>query len=239
MDFWKKWKKVTKLEKEAIKTLLAGKRIILSSIPKKEIVSIYVKGSLVRRELTQRSDVDFVVILKTKKYINRLITLEKKYRDTFRPSLEIRGYSLWELKTGKRLKVKSSMTPPSKFTRHLPNFGRIYGKDLFRENLFMREDLQELKGSIKFLSSYFMPQYEANKIGLQMLIKQVFWLTDLELKLRGNHPPHSWTGMAKLAPKNHIIHTVLKLRKANAKHDAHFIAKLKKYLSNLKREFNA
>ena len=49
-QFWKNWKNLTKLEKSAIKSIKTGKRIIFKNIPKKEIKSIYLKGSFIRRE---------------------------------------------------------------------------------------------------------------------------------------------------------------------------------------------
>ncbi|HKL23843.1 MAG TPA: nucleotidyltransferase domain-containing protein, partial [Candidatus Nanoarchaeia archaeon] len=67
---WKYWKNKTQLEKDAIDSMLKAKDYILKNIPKKEIVSIYVYGSFVRREMTKDSDVDLFVILKSHKYLS-------------------------------------------------------------------------------------------------------------------------------------------------------------------------
>jgi len=74
-EFWKDWKRITKLEEKAIKSLKVAKKIILDNIPKEEIISIYAKGSFVRREMNKYSDVDIITVLKTKKYLKRLKTL--------------------------------------------------------------------------------------------------------------------------------------------------------------------
>ncbi len=52
-DFWKDWKRKTKLEEAAITSIKAGKKILLSNLPKDKIVAIYVKGSFVMRELNK------------------------------------------------------------------------------------------------------------------------------------------------------------------------------------------
>ncbi|MFH1917101.1 MAG: hypothetical protein ABIJ21_07610 [Nanoarchaeota archaeon] len=66
-QFWTAWKNMSPLEKKGIHSLQAAKRIILKHIPKDEIIAIYAKGSFVRREMTDKSDVDTVTILKTLK----------------------------------------------------------------------------------------------------------------------------------------------------------------------------
>ena len=68
-EFWKDWKRKNKLEESAIKSIKTARKIILSEIPKEQIVAIYAKGSFVRREMNKKSDVDFVNILKRKKYL--------------------------------------------------------------------------------------------------------------------------------------------------------------------------
>src|SRR3989338_6671226 len=74
-EFWKNWRKITKLEETAIESIKKARRILLQSVPKDRIMAIYVKGSFVRREMTKKSDVDIVPIVKgleTKKAIQKL-----------------------------------------------------------------------------------------------------------------------------------------------------------------------
>ena len=94
-EFWKDWKRKTKLEESAIKSIKIARKIILSEIPKEQIVAIYAKGSFVRREMNKKSDVDTVTILKESKYLKNLKKLEEKYRDQYKTKIQFSGYSLW------------------------------------------------------------------------------------------------------------------------------------------------
>ncbi|MCK4670228.1 MAG: hypothetical protein KAT43_03415 [Nanoarchaeota archaeon] len=240
-EFWKDWKRKTKLEEQAIKTLKAGKRIVLKNIPKKELISIYIKGSLPRRELKKTSDVDILCVLKTKKYLKKLRDLEKEYHKKYPMKLEIRGYSLWQLKTGKRI-AYSSQTPPSRFARHVLYFKLIYGKDLTKSKFFITEPLKELKGMIGIFRSKFLPDFRRKIIGFSDIVKQTFWLTENEERAKGNDPPHSWKKLARsIKDKNHIIHLALKYRKKKPTKDkklkAAFIRKLEKHLDNLEKKY--
>lgn len=239
-EFWKDWKRVTKLEEKAIETLKIGRKIILKNIPEQELISIYVKGSLPRRELTEKSDVDIVCILKTKKYLRKLRDLEEEYHRKCPMKLEIRGYSLWQLRTGKQLKY-ASQTPPPKFARHIQNFKLIYGKDLTRSKFFITEPQKELKGMIRIFKYRFLPLYREGKFDFSTILKQVFWLTENEERAKGNNPPHSWRKLAKtIKDKNHIIHLAMKYRKKkpeDKKLRAAFIRKLEKHLDNLERRY--
>ena len=61
-EFWKSWKKVNELEKAAIKSVKIAEKIIFKTLPKKKIISIYVGGSFVRRDMDKWSDVDLWTI---------------------------------------------------------------------------------------------------------------------------------------------------------------------------------
>lgn len=239
-EFWKDWKRKTKLEEKAIETLKIGRRVILKNIPRQELISIYIKGSLPRRELTKNSDVDIVCILKTKKFLKKLRDLEKRYHKKCPMKLEIRGYTLWQLKTGKQIEY-ACLTPPPKFARHIHNFKRIYGQDLARSKFFITEPLKELKGMIKIFKYRFLPFYRKGRFDFSTILKQVFWLTETEERFKGNNPPHSWKKLAKtIKNKNHIIHLALKHRKKKTKDKklrAAFIRKLERHLDNLEKKY--
>jgi len=239
-EFWKDWKRKTKLEEEAIEVVKKGKKILLTRIPKQEIVSIYLKGSLARRELTKRSDIDFVVILRNSKFISRLKKIEGDYERKFALELEVRGYTLQELKTGKRIKNISSTTPPYRFVKHLQNFKLIYGKDLKNSKLFKRSDKRDLITLVKHFKKSFLPMYEKKKIGFSDIVKQIFWLTENEQRLEGKDPPNNWKKLAKsIKNKDYIIHDALKYRlkpTKDKKERARFIKKLEMYLTKLNKE---
>jgi len=242
-EFWKDWKKVTEIEKNAIKSLLEGKKIILENIPKEEIVSIYVKGSFIRREMNKHSDVDTVTILKNSKYLKKLQKLKKNYREKFKPKLEFAGYSLWELKTNRRAGAgKKDRAAPSRMLKHLPHYKLIYGKELDTDKYFKGDDLKIISSTTKFFKTRFVPDYENKKLGFSEISKQVFWLVDNEQRALGKNPPHNWKELTKsIKDKNHIIHDTLKLRlhpTKDKKERAKYISKLKKYLNRLEREYD-
>lgn len=83
-----------------------ARKLILDNVPSEQIVSIYVKGSFVRREMNEKSDVDTVTIVKNSKYLTKFKDLEKKYRFQFDPIIQCSPYSLWELKNNKCAKTR-------------------------------------------------------------------------------------------------------------------------------------
>jgi predicted nucleotidyltransferase len=236
-NFWKDWKKKIKLEEKAIKVLLEGKRIILDNINKNEIISIYVKGSLLRRELNNESDVDILVILKSSSTLKKLKTLNKKYGKNYKPELQFSGYSLWELKTGKRTK-RGVGTPPNRFSKHVKGFKLIYGSDLSKEKFFMPSDKKYLKNRIKFIRDNMIPKYKEGKYNFQDLLKQTFWLIESERFAKGENPPQGFKALKNsIKDRNHIVHNVYKLRikpLKNKKTENIFVKKLKRYLKELK-----
>ncbi|MBD3303564.1 hypothetical protein GF343_00300 [Candidatus Woesearchaeota archaeon] len=241
MMFWKKWKRLTKQEKAAIKVLSQIKKIVLKKIPKEKIVSIYAGGSFPRREMTPDSDVDLWVIttdVKAQKMITKLI---KEIHKKFKPKSGLSGYALWELKTGKHSKqITKKRTGPRRFIKYMPNYHLIYGKKLRQEDFKMRSDLTDLKTMIKVFQTMFLPWLKNKQINFQAILKQTFWLADLEFKVRGLHPAHSWKALCKIAPKKHIVHAAMELRKKKSinKHtQEEYIKKLKKYLAALHKEF--
>lgn len=241
MMFWKKWKKLNKQEKAAINVLLELKRFVLKNIPQEKIISIYVGGSLIRREMTPKSDVDLWVIttdMKAQKIITRLA---KQAHGKFKPKSGLSGYALWELRTGKHSKqITKKRSGPRRFVKYMPNYHLIYGKKLKQADFKINTDLRDLQIMIKVFNKMFLPWFKKKEISFQCLLKQTFWLADLEFKTRGMHPPHSWKELCKIARNDHIVHTAMKLRlirPKDARTQNSFIVKLKKYLATLKKEF--
>lgn len=247
-EFWRKWKRKNKLEEAAIESLKVGKNIILKNIPKKEIIAIYIKGSFIRRELNEKSDVDFVTILKTGKYVRVLRELENKYKGKVYPEIQIRpAYSINELKNGK-IRRKTHSTPPYRFVKHLKHYKIIYGKALSREGLFIRTNEKDITGLIKNLLNKYILEFEKKEngdkikenIGLSGIIKQVFWITELELSIKGINHKHSFKEINNsIKDRGHIIHEAYKLRihpTKDKKIRKEFITKLKRHLINLLKE---
>jgi len=243
-EFWKDWKRKTKLEEEAIKSLVKGKQIIMKSIPKEEIIAIYAKGSFIRRDMNKNSDVDLVTVLKTKKYLKKLKTLSKQIKDKYHPKIQFgSGYTLWELKTGNKITMKGSDKPnPSRINKHFPHYKLLYGDDVNKLKLHHKDDKRLLNGLIKTFHNLFLPNYRKKKIYFSEIVKQVFWLVEFEQRALGKDVPHSWRLLTKsIKDKNHIIHDTLKYRLNKPKNKEireKYIKKLKRYLKNLEKKVN-
>ncbi len=239
-EFWKDWKRKTKLEESAIKSIKIAKKLILNEIPKEQIVAIYAKGSFVRREMNSESDVDTITILKESKFLKKLQILEEKYRDKYRPQLQFSGYSFWELKYNKKTSCgKKLRASPSRAVQHLEYYKLFYGKNLRKEDFHQGPPKGHLRGMIYAFKEIFLPGYKEKKFSFSELAKQVFWLVENEQIWKGRNPPHHWKKLTKsIKDKNHIINEALKYRLNPTKDKierVRFIRKLNKYLSELEK----
>ena len=239
LNFLNKWGKINSLEKKAIETLKKSSKLLLKSIPSEEIVSMYVWGSFVRRELNKDSDVDLCVILKTKKYMSVLKKFAKIYEHKFVIDQGFSGYTLWELRTGKRIKNKLSGTPPNRFMKHIEDFILIYGKDISKMKCFMPDDKRYLMHRINFVRDRVLPLYHNKSINFQELIKQVFWLIESEQYVLGEDVPHGFKELTKsINDKNHVVHDTLNLRLHSCKDKktiSIYLRKLNRYLVKLEK----
>ncbi|MCR4323565.1 MAG: nucleotidyltransferase domain-containing protein [Nanoarchaeota archaeon] len=239
--FWKDWKRVTKLEKQAIKSVKSARKIILKNIPQEEIIAIYLKGSFVRREMNKYSDVDLTTMLKRSKYVGKIKKLEKEYRKKFSPPIQLGSLSLWELKNNKRLKIrKNTGTAPSRVIEHLKNYKLIYGEPLNVESLPKGSHEKRLKNMIGIFNSWFLPDYKKGKFHIHEILKQIFWLIENEQKVLGKNPPHSWKKLTKsIKDKDHIVHDTFKLYfktpHKSLEEKRAYIQKLERYLKKLEK----
>lgn len=239
-EFWKDWKRKTKLEESAIKSIKIARKLILAELPKEQIVAIYAKGSFVRREMNQKSDVDTTTIVKESRYLKSLKVVEEKYLHKYKPQIQFSGYSLWELKHNKRvLSGKKLRASPSRMVQHLKHYRLLYGKQLRKEEFHQGPPKGHLRGMVFAFKNIFLPGYKEKKFGFSEVAKQVFWLVENEQIWKGKNPPYHWKRLAKsIKDKNHIIHDALRLRLKPTKDKAErkeFIRKLKAYLSELEK----
>ena len=213
-EFYKLWKRKTKLEEQAIKSLKSARKMILKNIPNREIFAIYVKGSFIRREMNQKSDVDMVVIIKENKNIKKVEKVSKKSQNKYNPKVGISVHSLWELKKNKHFgKTQKLRAKPDLFIKKVKHYKLIFGEKIAYEKYPSRTDKENLKARIKAFKEIFIPYYQKKKMGFGELIKQVFWIVELEQEINGHNPPHHWKRLAKsIKDKKHIIHETLKLR---------------------------
>ncbi len=233
-EFWKDWKRKTSIEKKAIEAVKRARELIIRAIPKKKLVAIYIKGSFIRREMKRGSDVDIVPIVAENKYEKPIFELNKP---EITPCVIV-PLSLWELKNNKLFtKNNSPRARPDRFIKYLSHYKLIYGKALNTTNFKIRTDEESFKALIKAFKKSFIPLYEKGKLGFSGIIKETFWLTELEQRIKLIIPIFSFRGVSKsIRDKNHIVHDAWKLRlhktKDKRKRKA-FIIKLKKHLKRL------
>ena len=164
-EFWKNWKRKTKLEINAIKSLKAAEKIILENIPKDKIIAIYVGGSFIRREMNKRSDVDTYTVVNDNQLLKKFENLEKKYHEVYKPKISLRAFSIWELKKNNRhLSSSKPRASPSRFIKKIKEYKLIYGELLNQEDYASRSDKEDLEKQISAFQRLFIPLYEKGKM---------------------------------------------------------------------------
>ena len=162
-EFYKLWKRKTKLEEQAIKSLKSARKMILKNIPNREIFAIYVKGSFIRREMNQKSDVDMVVIIKENKNIKKVEKVSKKSQNKYNPKVGISVHSLWELKKNKHFgKTQKLRAKPDLFIKKVKHYKLIFGEKIAYEKYPSRTDKENLKARIKAFKEIFIPFFNAS-----------------------------------------------------------------------------
>jgi hypothetical protein len=238
-DFWDSWKNKTEIENKAIVSIKKARNLIIKVIPGNVLVAIYIKGSFARREMKKGSDVDMVPIVTENKYEDAVFSVNSSEIEP----VVIVPLSLWELEHNE-LWSKSDHTPdlrakPDRFLKKLSEYKLIYGNPLDPLKFFIREDKHALEEEIKIIQDGYIPAYESGRIEFSSLLKEVFWLVELEQNFKGKKVKHSFEGiLMAVDDKDHIVHEAFKFRTGEYKIDKEkkaFIFKLKKYLSSLKK----
>ena len=237
-DFWEEREERTPQEDAAIGSLEAARTRILTTIPREELIAIYAKGSLVRRELNERSDVDTLTIVKHSRWLRSLMKLHRTQRS--HPPVCFSGYSLWELERNKRSKAgKPDRGSPARTIAHLKHYELIYGTPLDPDAFGHGTDERtQLASMIRVFRSEFLPAYAQKRFAFTDLVKQTFWLAEGELRVQGIEPAYHWGRLTQRFPKNHLIHDALELRTHPTKdrtRRAAYVRKLEAYLSSLEK----
>ena len=237
-DFWKNWKNKTEIEKRAIKSVEKARELVVNAIPKNKLVAIYIKGSFVRREMKKGSDVDMVPIVVENKYQGLVFGVNGP---KIAPVIVV-PLSLWEFKHNK-LWTKSNRKPdlrakPDRLLKKIKECKIIYGKPLNPRKYPIRDDKTALKDEINIIKTGYVPLYEKGEIKFDPLLKEVFWLVELEQSVLGKKVKHSFEGIVKSVDNiNHIIHDAFDIRKNLSKNKENkFILKLKNHLEILEKK---
>jgi hypothetical protein len=240
-NFWEDWKNKSEIEINAIEKVRLARELVIKSVHKKVLIAIYIKGSFARREMKVGSDVDMVPIVSEYKY-------QGKIWETNIPEVlpvVIVPLSLDEFKEN-RLLSTSDQTPdlralPDRFLQKLNESKLIYGKALDPNKFKIRTDFVALIEAIKVVKDGYILAYTTGKIDFSPLLKEFFWLVELELKVRGIKVEHSFQGILKaVKDRNHIIHQAFAFRQTDGTKAEKkvFIIKLKKYLKELEEIYN-
>ncbi|NYZ76906.1 hypothetical protein H0O02_01165 [Candidatus Micrarchaeota archaeon] len=236
---WRNWKNKTEIERKAIKSLEKAKELVINSVPKDNLVAIYIKGSFVRREMKTGSDVDMVPIIAGNRYQNAVFEINSSAID---PVIVV-PLSLWELKHNK-LWTKSNYKPdlrakPDRLLKKIKDCKLVYGKSINPKNYPIRDDKTALKDEIRVIKIGYIPLYEKGEIKFDSLLKEVFWLVELEQNIFGKKTKHSFEGITNSVDNTkHIIHDAFDLRKKPSKsEEKKFILKLKKHLEESEKRY--
>ena len=225
-------------------TISKAKELILQSIPNDEIISIYIKGSYVQKEMQPKSDVDIVVILKTEEYLPAVYELTDQYGESVIPPFQAVVYTMKELQTGERAVNRTrNTTTISIFVKQMEYLPLIYGTKP-EGPLFTRTDKKDLTSYLDVFQKTFMPDFKEGKLSFNGLVKLTLWLIERAERAGGNPITYySWQKLAdSIKDPNHIIHTTLRLRrqeqKATESEQALFLNQLEDYLQSLEKTYN-
>ena len=232
-EFWNTWKRCSTIETHAIQATKRARSFVVQSLPKGKLIAIYIKGSFARREMKRGSDVDMVPIVASDKFSGPVWEVNER---KVKPVVVV-PLSLSELRKNK-LSSRARHNPdlrakPDRFLHHLSQSQIIFGKPIDPKKFPIRTDEVALRDEKSIIKNGYIPAFQKNKISFVTLLKEVFWLVELEQLVAGKHPAHSFVGIAKSeSQRNHLIHTALRFRKREAgrKKQRLFILDLQKYL---------
>jgi hypothetical protein len=234
LDFWDKWPNITAIEKRAITATTKARSKVISSTPSGELVAIYIKGSFIRREMNDQSDVDMVPIVKHTAAEGKVFSVND---DDIYPVMVV-PLSIEELKRNE-LMTKSGQSidlraKPDRFLRMINECRLIFGEPLAPSDYPIRSDLQSYRDEVEIIKNGYIPLFLDGQIDFSPLLKEFFWMTEMELAVQGIKTPHTFTGIATGAPKDHLIHEALRLRQndhLNKATEKTFVNKLLEYIS--------
>lgn len=245
--FFDEWKNKTEIERRAIESFRKGLELILQTVPRDELVSVYAKGSFIMREMNEKSDIDFVTVLRSTKYASRLKKLHQEYAHKISPEVQLNPcYSLWELKTGKKRKIAPPNQHPGSVVNHLDDFKLVYGEHLDKTDFKGRDPEKDMKALARVIYETFIPNVEKKfrgdathdtSMGFSSLLKSVLWLAESELKNKQVSYEYSYAGIDKaVSDPRHIAHDAYRLRQNPTKDEKvrkEFVEKLKKHCEGL------
>jgi predicted nucleotidyltransferase len=233
LDFWNTWNNVLEIEKSAIASTKIAKEMVIKSVTKDVLVAIYIKGSFTRREMNENSDVDMVPIVTKSEFESEVFEVNNlKIEPVMVVPLSIEEFKSNQLATKSDQSV-DLRARPDRFLRMIDEYKLIYGKPLNPNDYPIRTDQEVLKDEIEIIKSGYIPLFLKGEIDFAPLLKEFFWMTEMELSSIGIKVPHTFVGIANGANKDHLIQEALKLRQQrllNKTDEIQFVSKLQNWL---------
>jgi len=234
-NFWKRWKNKTRIEERAIESVKKAMKLLKDNLSREELISVYIKGSFVTREMNKKSDVDILPIVKDKSVIKKLKKVRDKNKEILRPS-ELLPISYTELKKNNREWGRADT-----FLRDIEHHQRVYGKKLIKEDYPARKWEGMFNDELVMIRDKSVLMHKEGKYGFSQLIKQVFWLVYSEQVMLGKNPPRTWKGLNKfIKEKERIIHKAYYFRKHPTKEKKprkEFVKNLERYLKKITKRY--
>lgn len=230
-DFWTEWENTTDLERRMISTLIEARKRVIQAVPAQALYAIYVKGSFVRRELSENSDIDIVPIVTTDQYQGAVFAVNGP---DISPACAI-PLSLEEF-ADNSLHTEGISTPdvraePDLFLHRLNRHALIYGQALDPKHYPMRTAQQIVQDEKHKILEGYIPLYQKGALDLSSVLKEVFWLCEWELEAQGKQVPHSFAGILSSSDKDHPVHYAQEIRSGNNSDVDEFLSRLKDYLT--------
>lgn len=237
-EFWKNYRNKTAIEERAIASIKRAINFLFANVPKDKIISVYIKGNFVTREMNRKSDVDIVPVVKDNRTLKKLQSVRNENKEMLKPA-ELLPISLTEFKLNKNAKHRGPLKGrPDTFLRDIEHYKLVYGKKINKSDYPTRMPDKIFEHEIKTLRNQTIPLHKKGEYGFQQLIKQVFWIAFHEQKRLGKSPPRTWKGLNNfIKDKKHIIHRAYYFRlnpTKNKRKREKFVSSLENYLDEIK-----
>lgn len=205
------------------KSLLQKIRRIVLENTDGMIVSLYVIGSFLTKEMIEYSDIDLVGVMKSSFDFRKEARINKTLNKAIGSShtIDMGTMSYDEFFGGHQQGSLMKHVELPIFLSFLKRAKLLYGRRINFDTLPIKpaSPLEELKYHIKIFNEYKSDFRKKNKIrpdfSFRGFIKIVFYIANLELQLTRNLTPRrSYSEIVKAfrKDKNHIVHYSMKLR---------------------------
>ena len=192
------------------------------------MVAVYLKGSLLRNELREKSDIDLVCILKSSASLAKAYAISDGLA-------HVSAYTLRELRIG--ITTRDINTPPAMVNFQLHHFKLLAGKPIDVSGfpvINVRKAFQSQKRRVlETITACF-----EKRAGFVDIRKQTLWLAYYELLHSQGQDIYHWGEIVRCFPKDHLYQQVyryhkrpLKIKRGKRVRD--FADTIREYIANL------